>query len=221
MGFGHRRCRMVAWSCALTGNSNPVFLLWESGLESHVFLPLFFLLLMYFRIFLEKIIEQLLAQSHEPTTKDSIHISEYYLWGTNYIYAIAALRKQSLNKVGINFVILKEIMTRINKYISYLHAYPSREPKAPLKIPSLNQITLIYTFAWAQRATFCLRRNFSFAIFVVLLVVEVHHLELFFGPAPGGDRGASEGERGRGRGAADVSIKKTANISRLPQYPCK
>lgn len=39
---------------ALTGNSNPVFLLWKSGLELHVSLYLFFLLSMYFRIFLEK-----------------------------------------------------------------------------------------------------------------------------------------------------------------------
>ena len=60
-------CRMVAWSCALTGNLNPVVLLGESGLESHVFLHLFFLLSMYFRIFLEKRIEQLLHQSLEPT----------------------------------------------------------------------------------------------------------------------------------------------------------
>ena len=58
---------MVAWSCALTGNSNLVFLLWESGLESHVFLHLFFLLSMYLHIFLEKKIEQLLHQSLEPT----------------------------------------------------------------------------------------------------------------------------------------------------------
>ena len=53
--------------CALTGNSNPVFLLWESSLEPHAFLHLFIILSMYFRIFLEKRIEQLLPQSHEPT----------------------------------------------------------------------------------------------------------------------------------------------------------
>ena len=71
MGIAHSRCRIgrmeCALGCALTGNLNPVFLLWESGLESHVFLHLFFLLSMYFRIFLEKRIEQLLPQSLEPT----------------------------------------------------------------------------------------------------------------------------------------------------------
>ena len=40
-----------AWSCALTGNLNSVFLPWESGLKSHAFLHRVFLLSMYFRDF--------------------------------------------------------------------------------------------------------------------------------------------------------------------------
>ena len=58
------------WShegCALTGNLNAVFSPWESGLELHVFLHLFFLLDSYFPRLLDKRIEQLLYQSHEPT----------------------------------------------------------------------------------------------------------------------------------------------------------
>ena len=50
--------------CTLTGNLNSVF---ESGLELHFFLHLFFLLYLCFPPLLEKRIEQLLPQSHEPT----------------------------------------------------------------------------------------------------------------------------------------------------------
>ena len=52
---------------ALTRNLNSVFSQWESGLELHVFLHRFFLLYLYFPPLLEKRIDQLLPQSHEPT----------------------------------------------------------------------------------------------------------------------------------------------------------
>ena len=58
MGIAHSRCRIgrmeCALGCALTGNLNPVFLLWESGLELHVFPTWVFLIIDTFPQLLEK-----------------------------------------------------------------------------------------------------------------------------------------------------------------------
>ncbi len=61
------------------------------------------------------------------------------------------LRKYSQNKLGVNFVILKEITIKINKHIL---AYTSQKPQAPLKNPLVdihNLVTLLHMFAWINR----------------------------------------------------------------------
>ncbi len=65
---------------------------------------------------------------------------------------------------------------------TYSTACTSREPKAILKSPLeiLNQLTLIYMFAWINRVTFVYDISYHL-IFVELLEVEVHHFEIVIG----------------------------------------
>ena len=84
-------------------------------------------------------------------------------------------------------MILKEIRITINKYCTYILANTSRIPRAPSKpLPWGTQSAYIYLLVRMNSPNnFYTRHILSFVIFVELLSVEVHYLEIFLGRLPG------------------------------------